>query len=103
MVFEVLVKSGIGTALIHIMVYSLSCIKGNVHENFIYQVQAIQRKFNSYMSCTFPYLENDRKFQYWPSDSMITSMLHTNIPTVHYMYIVLTVAPLESKNCTICE
>ena len=35
--------------------------------------------------------------------TLITSMLHTNIPTVHYTYIVLTVAPLESKNCTTCE
>ena len=36
-------------------------------------------------------------------NSMITSILHINIPTVHYMYIVLTIAPLESKNCTTCE
>ena len=34
----------------------LSYIEGNMHENSICQMQAMQRKFDGYMSCTFPYL-----------------------------------------------
>ena len=34
----------------------LSYIKGKVHENLICQLQARQRKFEGYMSCTFPSL-----------------------------------------------
>ena len=42
-------------------------IKGKVHENTIFQVQARQRKFICYMSCTFPYLAKLRKCQFWSS------------------------------------
>ena len=41
---------------IHSALNELLYTKGKVHKNSICHMQARKRKFNGYMSCTFPYL-----------------------------------------------
>ena len=58
-------------------------IKGKVHENTIFQMQARQRKFICYMSCTFPYLSKLRKCQFWSSAFCVLSW-SSNLAACNY-------------------